>query len=66
MVDRLTGRSEQIGAFPFSGRSVPEYDLPEVREIIEASYRIIYFINENQVEVIAVIHSSRKGLETEE
>ncbi len=24
MVDRLTRRSQQIGAFPFSGRTVPE------------------------------------------
>ncbi len=27
MVDRLTRRSQQIAAFPFSGRRVPEYDI---------------------------------------
>ncbi len=31
VVDRLTERSIQIVAFPFSGRMVPEYDLNEVR-----------------------------------
>jgi plasmid stabilization system protein ParE len=34
MIDRLTLRSEQIGNFPMSGRMVPEYDLPDIREVI--------------------------------
>jgi len=42
IVDRLTTRSIQMAAFPFSGRMVPEYELHEVREVIEGSYRIIY------------------------
>lgn len=64
IVDRLTRRSSQIAAFPFSGRMVPEYELNEVREVIEASYRIIYLVKEDegQIEVLAVIHSSREGL----
>ena len=61
VIDRLTKRSIQIGAFPFAGRMVREYELNEVREVIEGSYRIIYLIKEDeaQVEVLAVIHSSR-------
>lgn len=64
IVDRLTKRSIQISAFPFSGRRVPEYELNEVREVIEGSYRIIYLIkkDEGQIEVLAVIHGSREGL----
>jgi toxin ParE1/3/4 len=64
IVDRLTKRSRQIAAFPFSGRMAPEYELNEVREVIEGSYRIIYLIKEDeeQIEVLAVIHSSREGL----
>ena len=64
IVDRLTKHSIQIAAFPFSGRIVQEYELNEVREIIEGSYRIIYLIkeDEDQIEVLAVIHSSREGL----
>ena len=34
IVDRLTKRSEQIATFPESGRVVPEYEVPEIREII--------------------------------
>src|SRR5919199_372407 len=63
-VDRLTKRSIQIATFPFSGRMVREYELNEVREIIEGSYRIIYLIKEDeeQIEVVAIIHTSREGL----
>jgi plasmid stabilization system protein ParE len=35
MVDRLTRRSQQIAEFPFSGRRVPEYDIEQIREVIE-------------------------------
>jgi toxin ParE1/3/4 len=45
---------------------VPEYELDEVRQVIEGSYRIIYLIKESQVEVLAVIHTSRKGLPQDE
>ena len=44
MVDRVTQRSQQIAAFPLSGRRVPEYDIDQIREVIEGPYRIIYHI----------------------
>lgn len=60
MVDRLTSRSKQIAKFPQSGRMVPEYHDPEVREVIEGAYRIIYRILPKQIDVVAVIHSARR------
>ncbi len=66
VVERLVNRSEQIASFPRSGRIVPEYEIDEVREVIESSYRLIYLIKEDQVEILAVIHTSRKGLPQEE
>jgi plasmid stabilization system protein ParE len=62
MVDRLTRRSIQIAEFPFSGRMVPEYNLNEVRELLEWPYRIIYLIQPTQVEILAIVHGSRKQL----
>jgi mRNA-degrading endonuclease RelE of RelBE toxin-antitoxin system len=43
---------------------VPEYELNQVRELIEGSYRIIYLIKDEneQIEVLAVIHTSRERL----
>jgi addiction module RelE/StbE family toxin len=70
VVDRLTRRSEQIAEFPFSGRRVREYDIDQIREVIEGPYRIIYHIKPDQIDVLAVIHgsmnilsSSKKGEE---
>jgi len=60
MVDRLTKRSKQIKEFPRSGREVPEYDHPDVREVIEGTYRIVYRIKQEQIDILAVIHSSQQ------
>ena len=60
LVDRLTRRSQQIGAFPQSGRVVPDVNDVNVREVLEGPYRIIYHILDDQVDVIAVVHSARQ------
>ncbi|OGV71486.1 MAG: plasmid stabilization protein [Lentisphaerae bacterium RIFOXYB12_FULL_65_16] len=65
-VDRLTRRSQQISRFPRSGRRVPEYDIDEIREVIEGSYRIIYRIKASQIDVLAVIHGARDLLKAAE
>jgi toxin ParE1/3/4 len=59
MVDRLTRRSEQIATFPLSGRIVPEYGAPDISEVIERLYRIIYRIKAEQIDVLAVVHSAQ-------
>lgn len=59
VVDRLTSRSQQIADFPLSGRKVPEYEMEQIREVIEGSYRIIYHIKSDQIDVLAVIHGSQ-------
>ncbi len=43
---------------------VPEYELTEVRELIEEPYRLIYLVQKekDQVEVLALIHSAREEL----
>jgi plasmid stabilization system protein ParE len=60
MIDRLTNRSKQIGAFPMSGRLVPEFDVGQIREVFEGPYRIIYYIRPDLIEVIGVVHMSRE------
>ena len=62
IVDRLTRRSQQIAEQPLSGRRVPEYDLEQIREVIEWPYRIIYHIKPDQIDVIAVLHGARNIL----
>ena len=60
IVDRLTRRSQQISAFPQSGRTVPEVDLPQIREVIEGPYRIIYHMKPDHIDIIAVIHGAQR------
>ena len=66
MVDRLTRRSRQIADFPLSGRKVPEYEMDQIREVIEGPYRIIYYLKPDQIDVLAVIHGSQDALSQDE
>jgi plasmid stabilization system protein ParE len=59
-VDRMTRRSQQIAGFPLSGRTVPEYEMAQIREVIEGSYRIIYHVTPDRIDVLAVIHGARE------
>jgi len=59
-IDQLTRRSEQLGQYPESGRMVPEYNAPDIREVIEGNYRLIYRILDEQINVLAVIHTRRR------
>ena len=58
-LDRITGRTQQLSLAPQSGQTVPEYGVPEIRELIEGPYRIIYRTREEVVEVLAVVHGAR-------
>ncbi|MCP5106305.1 MAG: type II toxin-antitoxin system RelE/ParE family toxin [bacterium] len=60
MVDRLTTRSQRLGAFPRAGRIVPEFEVEQIREVIEGPYRIIYYIKPDQIDVLAVIHGAQQ------
>jgi addiction module RelE/StbE family toxin len=60
VVDRLTRRTQQIRSFPLSGRVVPEFNAPQIREVIEGPYRIIYYIKPDRIDVLAVIHGAQQ------
>jgi toxin ParE1/3/4 len=59
IIDRITRRSQQIATFPNSGRIVPEFESDQIREIIEGNYRIIYILQSDQIEILAVLHGAR-------
>jgi len=58
-VERITARSRQIGAFPMAGRTVPEFQVDQLREVFDHPYRIIYRIRPDRIDIIAVVHMSR-------
>lgn len=57
--DSIVDRVAQLMAFPGSGRMVPEFDTPAVREVVEPPYRIIYRVEPARVVVLAVVHGRR-------
>jgi plasmid stabilization system protein ParE len=60
MVDRITARSKQISTFPNSGSVVGMYGAPQIREVIEGPYRVIYRVESDAVYVLSVIHGARQ------
>lgn len=59
-VRQLIAAVDQLAAFPESGRAVPEFEDPQVREIVRRSYRIVYrLVAGDQVHVLTIHHGSR-------
>lgn len=55
----IVDKSEKLKHFPEIGRVVPEIDDPNIRELFIYSYRLIYEVLSNNVQVLALIHSKR-------
>ena len=49
-------RSVKLNEFPEIGRIVPEIGEVNIREVIVYSYRLIYEISSDKIEVLALIH----------
>jgi len=52
-------KSEQLSELPKVGRIVPEIEDPNIRELIIYSYRLIYEISPNRIEILAIIHGKQ-------
>ena len=57
-------KSEGLIEFPKMGRVVPEIGNPNIRELIIYSYRLVYEISPNRIEILAIIHGKQDFLET--
>ncbi len=51
--------ARSLDRFAERGRVVPELGSVEIREVFVGSYRLIYRIQENRVEVLAFVHGAR-------
>ncbi|MEJ2702590.1 MAG: type II toxin-antitoxin system RelE/ParE family toxin [Sedimentisphaerales bacterium] len=52
---------EHLPAFPQSGRIVPEFNDPSIREVIRRPCRIVYRIEANRqtIEIVRIWHAAR-------
>jgi toxin ParE1/3/4 len=57
----LINKTRTLTTFPELGRKVPEFDDPDVRELIFRSYRIVYRVRKEKfaVEVSRFWHAAR-------
>lgn len=60
LAGRIIARTVALDSQPLSGAEVPEYGNPDIREIFEHPYRILYRLSGPDIQVIAVVHSSRR------
>ena len=57
--DRIINRGESLTQFPNKGRIVPEFSIPEIREILEQNYRIVYRITKTRIEILTIFEGHR-------
>jgi toxin ParE1/3/4 len=60
VVGRIVGATDRLARFPESGRAVPEFAHPEVREVVYRPYRIVYrLVGSDEVHILTVHHAAR-------
>ena len=57
--ERLRERARQAAENPLPGRVVPELGRDDVREVFLRSYRIVYRVGEDTVDVLTVFEGHR-------
>ena len=57
--ERLIAMVEDIPKNPYWGCVVPEYRREELRERRFQSYRVVYRIREDRIEVVSITHGAR-------
>jgi toxin ParE1/3/4 len=60
VVKKIISATRQLSQFPRSGREVPEFENPSIRELIIYSYRIIYKLDDSVVTILSVIHGKQR------
>lgn len=60
LAGRIVARAQALDGQPRLGAEVPEYGDPDVREVYEHPYRILYRVVGQDVQVIGVAHSARR------
>ncbi|CAE6698886.1 MAG: type II toxin-antitoxin system RelE/ParE family toxin [Thermomicrobiales bacterium] len=59
VAQRLVAAVDRLTLFPESGRIVPELADPQIREVVQGSYRIVYRLLGQQAHILTVHHSAR-------
>ena len=58
-IERLIKRGQSVSRSPLRGRIVPELFDPEIREVFEKAYRIVYRVMGTRIEILTVFEGHR-------
>lgn len=59
LLAEILAKVERLADYPESGRVVPEFDMPQLREIVHPPFRIVYRLDAERVRVVRVRRSER-------
>jgi plasmid stabilization system protein ParE len=59
VAEQIVTLIENLPAQPRAASIVPEYDCDDLRERFVYSYRVIYRLGDDRVEVVTIIHAAR-------
>jgi len=61
VVAQIIAATDRLITFPESGRAVPEFQNPAVREVVHRPYRIIYRLaGVDQIHILTVHHTAQR------
>ena len=61
IIARLIAATDRLVPFPESGRTVPEFENPLIREVVLKPYRIVYrLVGVDEIHVLTVHHASQR------
>ena len=58
-IDRILELTNELLEYPKIGRVVPEYANPNVRERIHGHYRILYNLDNEEIQILALYHDAQ-------
>lgn len=59
LVGEIISQVERLAVYPESGRIVPEFEIPHLRETIYPPYRIVYRLDGSKVKIVRIWRSER-------
>ena len=57
--NQIIQRAESLKKYAKKGRIVPEFSIPELRELIYKNYRIVYIVKNESLEILTVFESHK-------
>jgi plasmid stabilization system protein ParE len=59
LIREILAALDQLAEFPASGRVVPEFEQPWLRELIRPPFRVVYRVDGERIRVVRVWRSER-------